>query len=389
MSNAGKEPERPSALEGVQKKTTSIKLSAIETDPDAYSFRASDDLTESRLGDLLEDVRIHRGIHQPLIVKELPDDKYLLFEGHRRRAVLEILAQQKVEGFDPDMLVPVVVVPADISELSMLSILASVNIQRETLDAEGRQRLAYRLHCEGMPKEQNARLLGVSPATVDRAVTLESDPKMMEHVKLNHLGGTDAARIVKLARDKGRYDEFMDEVFEPRVEREQRRLEQEVEELAEQDEVSQQPIEKWPPRQFGKEQIDSWIESLRNGTPFVEPSFRYRALLKSEKGQQRIVVDSLDVDVSELKAQHVAKLYVRFSTLAAKLEGVVQRKAKIEDEVPEADESERSDDPAVQRLKEMGLGHLVADTVELEETEASGGEGGEGDENAPGTSAPA
>jgi len=231
MSTDTQTPEQPFRLEGVQRELRQIPLSSIDMRPDDYSFRAEDDLTEGRLDNLVEDVKAQRGIHTPLLVRALPDGRFLLLDGHRRFTVLGILVRHQVEGFHINMSVPAVVITSECSELDMLAMLASSNIQRKSLDAEGRQRLAYRLHREGMPKDQIAKLLGVSASTVDRDITLGADPRMMEHVRLNHIGATDAAKLVKLARDKDRYDEFM-EVFESWVDRVQEHLEEEAERQA-------------------------------------------------------------------------------------------------------------------------------------------------------------
>jgi hypothetical protein len=200
---------------------------------------------------------------------------------------------------------------------------------------------------------------------------------MMEHVRLNHIGATDAARLVKTARDKGRYDEFIS-MFETCVSVVQERLEREVAQLAEQDETSLHPVEVWPNRQLSREQLNSWGESLDTGTPFVEPSFRYRALLKREKGQQRIVVDPLDIVVADLSAEDTAKLYRRFVDLSVGLEPVLQEKAESEREGARAGETADADPPGLRRLRELGLGHLVpsADDPEAatdESAEASSG----------------
>ncbi len=324
MTTQADEPQ-PFRLEGVQRELRQIPLSSIDMRPDDYSFRAEEDLTEGRLDDFLEDVKAQRGIHTPLLVRILSDGRFLLLDGHRRFTVLGILVRQRVEGFHANMEVPAVVITSDCSELDMLAMLASSNIQRKSLDAEGRQWLAFRLHQEGMPKDQIAKLLGVSTSTVDRDVTLGADPRMMEHVRLNHIGATDAARLVKLARDKDRYDEFMEE-FERLVDQVQERLEEEAARQADQDEGSLFPIERWPQAQFTRDQIGAWTASLNSGTDFREPSFRYRASLKREKGQQRIVVDPLDKDVFDLTAQDVAKLYQRFVDLSAELEPVLRQK---------------------------------------------------------------
>jgi ParB-like chromosome segregation protein Spo0J len=103
--------------------------------PDSYSFRDEDDLSENRLENLTEDVKSQRGIHTPLLVRVLPDGRFLLLDGHRRFTVLGILVRQQVEGFHADMLVPAVVITSDCTELDMLAMLASSNIQRQSLDA--------------------------------------------------------------------------------------------------------------------------------------------------------------------------------------------------------------------------------------------------------------
>jgi len=148
MSTETKSPEKPYRLEGVEKEFLQVSLKSLVVRAEDYSFRDDDALTEGRLKDFVEDIKAQAGIHTPVLVVALGDGRYLVFDGHRRVTTLRLLARDGVDGFDEGMLVPAVVVVSDISERDRLAILASSNIQRKSLDAEGRQRLAHRLHCE-------------------------------------------------------------------------------------------------------------------------------------------------------------------------------------------------------------------------------------------------
>lgn len=366
MSMKENAPDQPFRLEGVEKELREIPLRSIVVRSDDYSFRSEEDLSEERLTDLIESLKTHRGPHTPVLVLDMGDGSYLLLDGHGRVLSLRCLVRDGIADFTNDMMVPAVVIVSQVNERDRLAILASSNIARRSLDAEGRQRLAFRMHQEGMAKDQIAKLLGVSLSTIDRDVLLGSDPEMMGHVRLNHIGATAAAKLVKLSRDNQRYDEFM-QTFESWVDQVQERLEDEVARAAEQDESSLYPVERWPGRQLSREQFASWVESLEKGLSFGEATFRYRAALKDDRGRKRVVVDPLDKALDGMTAEEVAKVYRRFVDLGAALEPVLVEKAEAEREAAQAAHPSEAEAPGLRRLRELNLASLLEESDEPSE----------------------
>jgi hypothetical protein len=274
---------RPFRLEGVPKEFRQIPLSSIDQRPEDYCFRGRNQLTEKGLDLLIKCVKIKRDIDTPLLVQARLNDRFLLLDGHRRFAVLGALIRQGVEGFRANMLVPAVVIPSECSELQKLVVLASSNIQQKSLTYYVQRRLAYCLFREGMPIDQISGLLRLSDSVVGREIVLGCDPRIMEHVRLNHIGETDAEKLFKLARDKGRFDEFLQE-FESWANVIQEELEENAEFDAKNEGGPVKLITKWPPGIPSRARVEAWMESLNDGIGFFEPAWQKKPEAKPPSG---------------------------------------------------------------------------------------------------------
>lgn len=184
MSTELMQPAEPFKPEHVKTEFQQVSLSSIVVRFTEYAFRDDDhlDISSEALKALAEDIRVHGGVHTPVLLKRLPDGRSLLLDGHRRYHALLSLVQEGVEGFDAEMEIPANVIVSDASELAMVARAVSANVQREPLSAEGRLKAVIRLHRLGMPHGEIARLLGVSESTVTRDVALGSDEEMLDHV---------------------------------------------------------------------------------------------------------------------------------------------------------------------------------------------------------------
>ena len=371
MSTDLSRPAEPFQLEHVETELQRIPLSSIVVRHEDFSFRDEDDLVISgdAIKSLGEDIKAHGGIHTPLQVQQLPDGRHLLLDGHRRFFALQTIVQERVEGFEPDMAVPAIVNAADASELAMVARAVSANVQREPLSAEGRLRAVIRLKRLGMPRTDSARAVEKSVSTIDRDIALGSDDEMMEHVGLHHIPATTAAELIKLATEAQRLDEFKEE-FNSWVGNVQQRLEEEEAARADADESSLSPVERWPQRYLSPEQVKAWKEALGNQTPFAAPSFKFKALLRDEKGRRRIEIDPLSEDVFDLSSEDLAKVMERCLDLAADIEPVLIEKVEAERRAAESPEFREGERPGRRRLRELGLNGVAAAAEESDQDEA-------------------
>ena len=360
MSTLSKQPAESFQPERVETELQQVSLSSIVVRPADFAFRDEEqlDVSNEALKSLAEDIRVHGGLHTPVLLKRLPDGRFLLLDGHRRYHALLSLVAEGVDGFAADVAIPANVIVSEASELAMVARAVSANVQREPLSAEGRLKAIIRLHRLGMPHGEIARLLCISESTVDRDVALGTDEEMLDHVQLHHLTASNAAALIKLARDKERLEEFKT-MFKSWVEKVQQHLEEEETARADRDEGSLSPVEKWPQRYLSAGQVKVWKEALDKEEPFGEPSFRFKALLRNERGRKRIEIDSLSADVFDLSSDDLAKVMERCLDLAADIEPVLLDKVAAEKTATESEDRLGGERPGIRRLKELGLEELA------------------------------
>ncbi|NQU26418.1 MAG: ParB N-terminal domain-containing protein [Candidatus Nealsonbacteria bacterium] len=104
MSTASKQPAESFQPERVETELQQVSLSSIVVRPTDFAFRDDDqlDVSSEALKSLAEDIRVHGGLHTPVLLKRLPDGRFLLLDGHRRYHALLSLVQEGVEGFAAD-----------------------------------------------------------------------------------------------------------------------------------------------------------------------------------------------------------------------------------------------------------------------------------------------
>lgn len=334
-----------------------IPLDAIDVDFDDWSFRDPEELSDDQINPLAEDIALH-GLTTPLLVARLPAGRFRLLNGHRRYKALSLLVRQQVEYFTADMKVRAQIIEEGASELAMLSRAVSANVHQRTFSPLGRQKAVFRLKKLGMPNKEIARVVGVSESTVDRDLALAGNECMLEHVNEGNINGTDAATLVKVAEGNGRVDDLCEALAEF-VGNTERAIEAEDRRRKAADEEPLSKADKLPRRYLTAEQIRVWKTALEKGLPLGAPEFRFRAQIKQEKGDRRIIVDKLAVSLNELSAKDTAKLVVRFADLVEALKPVVTEKAKAEEEANR--NSVVSERPRAGRrlLESLGVEHLL------------------------------
>ena len=270
------------------------------------------------------------------------------------------------------MLIPVSVVVSDSPERNDRPGV-SANIHRRQFGALGRVKAAVILLRHGMPKPEIAAILAIGTTTLDRDLLIGTTDWVMDHIKTApHHGdprvelaggrqeGEASRRIPGRVRGVGREDEGM-------AREENRRRQARDEDLL-------AGAELWPQKYLTRDQLDNWAEALKNGQPFGQPVFKFKALIKREKGTQRIEVDGLSKDVNELSAVDLGKVYERFADICEELVPVLERKLQEEGQKSEERGPRGKGRDSLRRL---GLGDLADRLDSIEQAQA--GSDGEAD----------
>jgi hypothetical protein len=227
-------------------------------------------------------------------------------------------------------------------------------------------RAGSRLKKLGMPEVEIARCLAVSESQLARDLALGENPTWMKHVRDHDVAATTAAALIKAGTDADRlddleaaFDAWLDQTWEAIYEEEARRKED--------DESSLTLSEKWPQRYLSREQIAAWMQALKSGEPLGRAVFRYRALVRREKGRRRLEIDGISKDIEDLSLSELAKVTARIADLDAELRRELREKAEIERRIVQELEDVVGESPGRQLLKELGLDGVLVAADELEE----------------------
>ena len=348
-------------LEGSKKTLQHVPFSKIVVQEKDYAFRegsGTNPFSKKALQPLKESIMQHKGVHTPILLRARGDGTYLLVDGHRRYFALKALIEDGVQGFTADMTLPAFVMAVETSELVTVATGLSANIDRQPLAYEGRLKATKKLYELGMPTKSIAQLLGVSESTVDRDLKLVSDDQMMAHVRSHAIQATFAASLLAAAAKHTRREDLMAH-FEQWLEATKTQIAAEVAALKAQDAELTMPVSKtWPQSRLTPELIKHWRIALEKNQPLVDPGFRYKAMVRSDGGVQRIEVDGLNMAVDKMTAGQVAKLFERFVDLTAELEPILESKMAAQES--EASEPAVKVSPGQQRLQELGWGQFVS-----------------------------
>ena len=134
-----------------------IRLSLIE--PDRNQPRS--DFDETKLNELADNIRQH-GVLQPILVRPIGEDRYMIVAGERRWRAARIAGLSQI---------PALV--RELSDLEVAQIALIENIQREDLNPIEEAKAFKRLSDEfGMTQEDIARIVGKSRSTVTNSIRL-------------------------------------------------------------------------------------------------------------------------------------------------------------------------------------------------------------------------
>ena len=352
-----KSAEKIFVLGHSKKSLQQVPFSKIIVREDTYAFRdgsGTNPFSPKSLQSLREKVKEHRGIHVPILLRDLGDGTYLLVDGHRRYFSLKQLIEEGVQGFTPDMLLPANVLAAETSELVMIATGLSANVDRQPLAFEGRLKATKKLHELGMPIKSIAQVLNVGESTVERDLKLAGDEEMMECVRSHCIQATNAAALLASAAKHDRRDDLMAH-FKQWLEATRAQIAADIAALKAQDADLTVPISKtWPQSYLTPQIVRHWRVALEKNQPLVDPEFRFKAMVNRVGGVNRIEVDGLNEIVDDMSADDIAKVLGRCVDLAANLEPILTAKMAEESQEPDADEPGDKPSPGQQKLQQLG-----------------------------------
>ena len=278
-----------------EKQTETVDRQSVETERrqipysqfvvrvEDYSFREEEEFSGPAMKSFEEEIIATRGITNELFARDMHDGTFLLLDGHRRFVALGNIIERQVSGFSREMLIPANVVVKDASERELLARAIGINFQRSPIGALGRVKAAVSLTRHGMPKQEIARILGIGTSTLDRDLLIGTTEWIMDHVKGHDIAPTNASALLEAAKKAKRVEEFRDE-FEGWVANTKERLREENRRRQARDEDLLTGADLWPQKYLTRDQLDNWAEALRTGQPFGKPVFKFKAMIKREKG---------------------------------------------------------------------------------------------------------
>ena len=206
----------------------------------------------------------------------------------------------------PDMLLlQAHVLAAETSDLVMVATGVSANTDRRAFAYEGRLKATKKLYELGMPRKAISQLLGVGESTVDRDLALAGDDEMMAYVHTRCIQATNAASLLAAAGKRrvagmpscrtSRRMRFGDQGSDRRGHR--------------------YPQgsgcgtvcacdKTWRQSRLAAGLVKRWRAALEKGQDLTDPGFRFKALVRSDGGVQRIEVDALNKTVDDMSAKH-------------------------------------------------------------------------------------
>jgi ParB-like chromosome segregation protein Spo0J len=366
MSSQAENNRESPAPETVVMQPGKVKFRDIQTDAVTNSYRDSDELTDTSVAVLAEDMLAH-GLITPWLVHELPDGKYMGYDCHRRYRAVECNIGRGAAGFSLDMEIPVHILPAATSELAVVKRAVSSNVQRSALPDVGKIRAAVRLKALGATDVEIGQTLAVSAATVGRLLTLGTNPVWMQYVSDHDITFSTAVRLLQAAEGAKRVKDLAAAFDQWRADT-QAAVEAEDARRRANDETSLTISQKYLQSYLKGEQVDTWIDQLRSGRPLGPPAFRYKAQIHQGEGGRRLEIEAIDKDLDGLSFEALGKIAGRIADLNADLKKALREKHTAAKQGKVEDKAAEKERPSQQLWREFGLQALL-EGEQAEETE--------------------
>ena len=351
-----------------------VKYRDIMIDAAKNSYRDPDELSDESITPLAEDM-IPNGITTPLLVQALATGKYMGRDGNRRLTGIGLNIRRGVAGFTENMLIPVYVLPASVSESEVVKREVASNVQRASLSDTGKVRAAKRMKGLGMTNVEIGPVLGISATSVARLLVLGTNPVWMGYTANHDIPVSTAVNLLQVAEKAERVNDF-NKAFDEWRAKTRRTIEAEDNRRRANDEPVLTVAQKWLQAHLKPEQVTAWADQLRSGDPLGPPTFRYRAQIRTGKGPRRLEIEAIKKDLDSLSLEQLGKIAGRIVDLGADLRKALSEKYAAHQQVkadgdPQQKEQER---PSQALYREFNLfldGEPDADAEEAEEATES------------------
>ena len=280
---------------------------------DEFGNRFVEKYKADNLEDLIESIRIHGMIVPPVIFRN-EDRKWSIISGHRRIAVLFVLAARKVPGFELDRLVNCLeLLDASYRDLVIQSIIANELSQK--LDNKERLLVVKKANDAGATKKEIAASLGVSDKAIERDLETVRDHRVLQHVLDDHLPPTTASVLVKVASAQNRLDEFVT-YFDEWVKRTQAQIVVDDARSKAESGKGLRPSKMAVMSRLEPHVVRGWLDALAKGNPLTEAKdlgFEAKFDKKTGVATIRLKVDTRTDEVNQMarvasQASQVVKL---------------------------------------------------------------------------------
>ena len=292
---------------------------------DEFGNRSPDKyLAENNL-DLIESVKVH-GLLEPPLIARGKDGKWRLICGHRRIAVLYILADRGVAGFSLEMEVQCLEV-LDASDLDLLTRSILDNELGKKLEPKERLVAVKKLDAAGASKKEIAATVGASEKSIARDLLVVGNARILQHVLADNLLPTVAAAIIAVATPKGRVDEFLDH-FDSHVLKTTGAIEEDDRRAKLERGKGLKPSQMLVANRLEPHVVRGWIDALAKGKPLTEE--RDLGIEATFDKKSAVATIKVKVDARNDAVGHIARVASQISQVAKHLAAFAQKRNELE-----------------------------------------------------------
>jgi ParB-like chromosome segregation protein Spo0J len=328
VPNALDAQQQTAAPQAVPTTMITLPLNVLD-DPakvqDEFAIRDKQKYARAALADLYEDIKLHGLLDPPQVVRG-PDGKWRIIAGHRRLAVLWLLANDAVPGFSADMQIQVVEVQ-NAPQLNLFVRSVVTNELGEKLDDKEKLVAVQKLDSEHASPREIATSLKISEKTVERDLRITRNPRLHQHVMDDNLPPTTASALAQIAAKAKRLDEFLNylDAFVARmkklIEDEERRNKQETGK-------GLRPNQALVKKRLEPHVVRGWMDALAKNKPLTEePDLGFLATFDKKRAVATI---RLKVDAMNDPVEHLARAASQVSQVAKHLAAFARKRHELE-----------------------------------------------------------
>lgn len=300
-----------------------VPLNEFSMLPERYCHRPEEELSPEKLELFLDSLVLEGGVRVPVVFFTDAQKNKVLISGHRRIQGCKILVERNEPHFTAEMSIEAIEM-LGASPLDLLVHSVSDNENRQNLSPVSRLQTVKKLHDAGVEVKRAARALGVSDSTYSRDLKLVKQAWLYQHVQDHCITTNHATKLLNEAEKVNRVKELREDLDAWIAEKKKENKEKERRLKAE-GSKEQKPAEV---KNQIKELVEHWVSLIKEKRPFDgEAEWDFVASI-SEDG--KLQIGSLNLKLSEAKAENVMKVLAKMSQLTKRLTPIAQERLQIE-----------------------------------------------------------